>query len=139
MNFAETAEVLAAVQIYDSRRVDEATVRAWHKIIGRFTKEDCINAVVEHYTNSTDWLMPAHITGRVKKVRARRIELVEHPSLNYSDEYDVDGEPEPGAKQRQSWLVEGIANGDITADQYEQYRAKKISLDGLLAQTRELD
>lgn len=138
MNFAETAEVIAAIQIYDNRKADEATVKAWHKIIGRFSKEDCMDAVVEHYTNSTDWLMPAHITGRVKKVRARRIELAGHPSLNYSDEYDIDGQRVSGAKYRQAELVEGIANGAITADQYEQYRAKKIMLESLLAQARPL-
>ena len=138
MNFAETAEVIAAIQIYDNRKADEATVKAWHKIIGRFSKEDCINAVVEHYTNSTDWLMPAHITGRVKKVRARRIELAGHPALNYEDEYDGDDHIRSDAKYRHAELVDGIANGSISPEQYQHYRAHKIMLESLLAQARPL-
>lgn len=138
MNFAETAEVIAAIQIYDNRRADEATVKAWHKIIGRFSKADCLDGVVEHYTNSTDWLMPAHIKRFVAKRRARRIELAGHPALNYEDEYDVDDNIRSDAKDRHAELVDGIANGTISPEQYQHYRVHKIMLESLLAQARPL-
>lgn len=138
MNFDETSQVLAAIQIYDNRRVDDATVKAWHKMIGRFTLADCLAAVEQYFTTNTDWLMPAHIIRNVKAFRSRRIELAGNPVLNTADEYDEAGNRLPDAKRKQDHLVNLVANGQLDADQYKSYKSGRLTLQQLGNQAREL-
>lgn len=138
MNYAETTQVLAAIQIYDARHVDEATIKAWHKMLHAFTLPDCLAAVEAHFRESTEYLLPAHIIRRVKQKRARRLELAENPVLNYHDEYDDDGNRLPDAKAKQEHLRTLIANGQLTAKDYEQYRDGKIGLQQLGTRAREI-
>lgn len=138
MNYDETAKVLAAIQIYDARHVDQATVKAWHKMIGRFTMQDCLNAVEAHFAESTEYLLPAHVIRRVKSIRSRRLALAENPVLNYDDEYDADGNRRPDAKRKHDHLINLVANGQLTAKQYELYRDGRISLQQLGALAKEI-
>jgi hypothetical protein len=138
MNYAETTQVLAAIQIYDARHVDEATVKAWHKMLHEFTLPDCLAAVEAHFRESTDYLLPAHIIRRVKSMRSRRLALAEHPVLRYADEYDDDGKPLPDAQHKREHLRNLVANGQLTPQDYEQYRDGKITLDQLGNRTREI-
>lgn len=138
MNMTETSKVLAAIQIYDARHVDEATVKAWHKMLHRFTLPDCLAAVEAHFRESTDYLLPAHVIRRVKSMRSRRLDLAEHPVLRYVDEYDDDGNLLPDAKGKREHLRNLVANGQLTPQDYEQYRDGKISLDQLGNRAREI-
>lgn len=138
MNLAEVGEVIAAVQIFDNRKADEATIKTWHKVLSRYTLEDCLDAVVAHYTESTEWLMPAHIIRFVKRRRARRIELAGNPVLHFEDEYDDDNTRRDNADQLQRRLVEMIANGQLTAEQYNQYRCHDIALESLFMEAKPL-
>lgn len=138
MNYQQTAEVLAAMQIYDNRRVDETTVKAWHRLLNRFTVLDCLNAVEAHYTESTDWLMPAHVIRRVKSIRSRRLQLAGSPVITPADEFAPDGSPAPDRDQKQKQLTNLIANGQISPAQYEQYRAGNHQLENLSRTAGEL-
>ena len=131
MNYSETAQVLAAMQIYDNRRVDETTVKAWHRVLRRYTLPDCLNAVEAHYTESTDWLMPAHIIRRVKSVRGRRLQLAGSPVITPADEFTPDGDPAPDRDRKQKHLTGLIANGQITPAQYDEYRAGNHQIEKL--------
>lgn len=68
----EVAALLAVAAVYDNRRPDPAVVTGWLAILGPYRFEECRDAVVAHYADSTDYLMPAHITRRVKAARAER-------------------------------------------------------------------
>lgn len=138
MNYEQTAQVLAAIQIYDARHVDEATVKAWHQIIGRFTLPDCLAAVQAHFENSTDYLLPGHIVGRVKSVRARRLELAGTPVLTPADELTADGDPAPDRHRKQRELVNLVANGQITPEQYRAYADRRITFAQLRHGAKEL-
>lgn len=138
MNYAETTQVLAAIQIYDARHVDEATIKAWHRMLHRFTLPDCLAAVEAHFYESTDYLLPAHVIRRVKSTRSRRLALAEHPVLTYADEYDDDGKPLPDAQRKRDHLRNLVANGQLAAKEYEQYRDGKITLDQLGTMAREI-
>lgn len=61
MNLAEAAAVLAKAAAFDRRTVGEADILAWHDALGDLAAGDCLTAVTEHYRESTDWLMPAHV------------------------------------------------------------------------------
>jgi hypothetical protein len=56
---------------------------------GNWTLPLASRAVVEHYTHSTEWLMPAHITNRIIEVRRRLHESFQIP--RHSPELADDG------------------------------------------------
>ena len=89
MTLEETGKLLARAALIDNRTVDPPIVIAWHQILGDLPYQDCEAALAAHYTESTDWMMPAHIRNRVKETRKQRIldagipapppELVDNP------------------------------------------------------------
>jgi hypothetical protein len=64
-------QLLAVVMAYDNRKPGDATVLAWSEAArrGRWTYAEAVDAVHAHYATSTEWLMPGHITARVKASR----------------------------------------------------------------------
>jgi hypothetical protein len=74
MTHDEVIDLLTTAAAYDRRKVGEADVIAWHAAVGDLDYPDAQTAVVGHYTETTDWLMPAHVRVRVKAIRARRLE-----------------------------------------------------------------
>lgn len=73
MTPSETAELLATVQAYTGRTVGTVDVAAWHEALNDLPLDASRRAVVRHYTNSTDWIMPAHVRRLVKAERADRV------------------------------------------------------------------
>lgn len=74
MTPAETAKLLALCAAVDRRKVGDADVLAWHRILGDLRYADCEAAVIAHFSESTEWIMPAHVRNRVKEVRRIRVE-----------------------------------------------------------------
>lgn len=74
MSPADIARLLALITAYDHRTIGEADVAAWHHAIADFDPADCIQAIHDHYRDSVDWLMPAHVRTRVKAIRAQRLQ-----------------------------------------------------------------
>jgi len=78
VNWAETKKVLAKIHLGDRRTVDELVIDEWFDTIGHLRFDDAIAAVTLHRQESTDYLMPAHITAgsrraAVTRERAERI------------------------------------------------------------------
>ncbi|RSN65441.1 hypothetical protein DMH01_03430 [Amycolatopsis sp. WAC 04182] len=71
MTEEEIRAVLAAAMGYDNRRPGELNVVAWQEAseIGRWTLGEAVEAVHQHYAVSTNFLMPAHITERIRNER----------------------------------------------------------------------
>ena len=80
MNAEETGRLLAKCASYDRRKIGEAEVIAWLQVLGDLNYRDCEAAVVGHYTETTDWIMPAHVRQRVKAIRARRLDRAKIPA-----------------------------------------------------------
>lgn len=72
MNIGETTQALALAQAFDNRTVGEMNIRAWHAVIGDCDYRDVVQAIQEHYGSTTDWVMPAHILGRVAVMKQKR-------------------------------------------------------------------
>lgn len=70
MNRSEAATLLAITASFDRRTVGDADVIAWAAALESFPFAEARDAVVEHFTNSTEWLMPAHVTAIVRARRA---------------------------------------------------------------------
>lgn len=69
----EVIDLLTTAAAYDRRKVGDADVVAWRAAIGDLDFPDALDAVVGHYTESTEWLMPAHVRTRVKAIRSARL------------------------------------------------------------------
>lgn len=68
----DVVDLLSAITAYDNRNATAETVMAWTKSaeLGRWTLPEALDAVHEHFATSTEFLMPAHVTTRVKASRA---------------------------------------------------------------------
>lgn len=73
MNIAEAADVLAMAAAFDSRTVGKADILAWHAVIGHLDAAEARDAVIAHYTDTRDRVMPVDVLSRVTKLRALRI------------------------------------------------------------------
>lgn len=74
MNIRETSLIVGLVAEGDNRKVDERTIAYWHDLIGDLRFVDAQQAVREFRRESTEWLQPAHVRQRVKRIRASRLE-----------------------------------------------------------------
>lgn len=74
MSPAQTAALLALCAAYDSRRIGESDVAAWHEVLAEVPALEARAAVVAHYSRSTDRVMPAHVLAEVRRVRALRLQ-----------------------------------------------------------------
>lgn len=65
---ADTWELLAYIQTFDDRNFQEAHALSWNSVAlnGRWTRELVLEAVRDHYMNSTDTLLPAHVHAYVR-------------------------------------------------------------------------
>jgi|SRR5699024_4116637 len=81
MSREETIQLLAVITYYDNRNAGEGTVRVWQESSRRagWTLEEALDAVQEHYTYETAFLMPAHVTQHIFSQRAERKKLEKLP------------------------------------------------------------
>lgn len=114
MSTDEVIDLLTLMASYDRRKVGEADVAAWYAAMGDLAFSDSRDAVIAHYRDSTEWIMPAHVRRRVAAVRSERLsaagnledlipeELADRPleyaaRLKQVTEAVRDGEPAPKA------------------------------------------
>lgn len=117
MTKRQVSDLLNLIVSVDGRRMNEHTPAAWQGILGDLGFEDCRDAILAHYQDSTDWLTPAHIRKRVKAVRQRRINQVgENINPSRLDSED----PREEIRVRRA-LTKALGDGTLTADQYEDY------------------
>lgn len=74
MNRDEVIDLLSAITAYDNRNATRETVLAWSKAaeIGRWTLPEALEAVHAHFAESTEYLLPGHVTQRIKAERQDR-------------------------------------------------------------------
>lgn len=74
MTRQEVAAVLAMIASLDGRRAfGEVDVIAWEAVVGDLRFADAREAVILHYRESTQTLMPASLYATVKRIRRERI------------------------------------------------------------------
>lgn len=77
MKPSEAAKVLAYIAAFNGRTVGKTDAMAWADALHpEITLADARTAVAEHFAETTDWCMPAHINRRVKNLWSRRLEAV---------------------------------------------------------------
>lgn len=73
MNPTEAAALLTVCAGIDNRKPSAETARLWASMLDGLPYAECEAAVIEHYRESREWLMPADIRNRVRRHRAARI------------------------------------------------------------------
>lgn len=60
--------LLAACMAYDNRKPGQANIAAWREAAhrARWRFKEALEAIHEHYATSTEFLMPGHITARLR-------------------------------------------------------------------------
>lgn len=71
MNRNEIVDLLSAAIAYDNRNPTEAQILAWGEAAdrARWTYREALDAVHTHYSRSSDYVMPGHITELIKAER----------------------------------------------------------------------
>lgn len=84
----ETVDLLTVAAAFDQRTVGEGDAMAWYAVVGDLDFNDAKQAVVGHYTDTTDRIMPAHVRSRVKAVRRDRLarEIPPAPPAELTDD-----------------------------------------------------
>lgn len=82
MTLDETIDLLSVAAAFDRRTTGESDVIAWHAALGDLDFDDSRAAVIGHYRESRDWVMPADVRIRVKAMRRDRLarELIPAPA-----------------------------------------------------------
>jgi hypothetical protein len=95
----EVIDLLSAISAYDNRNASKAAVLAWREASGRgrWTFTEALDAVHDHYAESTVFVMPGHVTERIRVARqeAAMRELVDPP-------------PDPAGQRRVAELLAGV-------------------------------
>jgi len=79
MNRHEVIDLLTCAAHYDHRKPSNADTDAWELTMRDITLADGRVAVVAHYMETSDWLMPAHVRLRVRAIRRRRLAAAPMP------------------------------------------------------------
>ncbi|WP_169165134.1 hypothetical protein [Cellulomonas taurus] len=111
VDIQQTAQLLALVQIGDNRRVDRATVSAWHDLVCELPIDDALEAVRAHRRETTDYLMPAHVIAGVKRIRGARLAAAPPPLP------DVDPDDVAAYQARRHQMLAQIASGQTNPNQ----------------------
>lgn len=92
MNREEVAKLLTQASLVDNRRITEAHVEQWWRILNSLTFEECERAIVEHFRSSQEYLQPKHIWAIVKRHREDQAEKTHSKQLEaaYSKKSDSD-------------------------------------------------
>lgn len=84
----EVIDLLSTAAAFDRRTVGEADVIAWTATVGDLDFGDARDAVVQHYRDSREWLMPADVRKIVKAMREARLarEVLPAPEPELTDD-----------------------------------------------------
>lgn len=121
MTRAEIGRLLAAVVAYDNREPTEPTEFAWGAAAqdARWTYDEAVLAVRQHYAASTEWIMPAHVTERIRAARQDRAMRAEAEQARVAD-------VTAAARVREVCAEFGITHFSISDDTREHPRGLHV-------------
>lgn len=74
MTEQEIRRLLAVIVSFDGRVVGEPEIVVWKRVADsqNWSLDDALTAVVDYFGTETGWLMPGHITQRIRETRRKR-------------------------------------------------------------------
>lgn len=74
MNRDDVIDLLTIASCVDNRQVTNGDIIVWHEHLERYDKDECLDAIMAHQRDSTDYLQPAHV---IERVRAKRNDAID--------------------------------------------------------------
>lgn len=71
----EAFQLLTLASARDGRTVSASVARVWASDLSGIALPDAVAAVQQHFRESTDWLLPAHVVRNVARLRESRLPL----------------------------------------------------------------
>ncbi|HEY6117149.1 MAG TPA: hypothetical protein VI172_14450 [Candidatus Dormibacteraeota bacterium] len=90
MDKSHVVLLLAFAGTYDYRKTGDADVEAWYLAIGDLDIEDAKQAVVMHYRNTDQRMMPFHVRQGVKAIRDERRRAEKHTNRELPSPFERD-------------------------------------------------
>ncbi len=128
MNRAQVVDLLTMAAAYDARTIGDADVVAWHAILHETDFADAKAALLGHFAESTERLMPAHIRRRVSALREERLRDID--ILDLGSDVDPDNVPLYLAtvRRRRDDIASGrVTHRQVMAEIEANYRAREIT------------
>lgn len=72
MNQTEIARLLTVASAVDNRTVSDEQVIVWHRALQHLPYAAAQEALIRHFRDSTEYLLPAHISAGVRRIAAER-------------------------------------------------------------------
>jgi hypothetical protein len=88
----DVIDVLSFASAYDGRTVGQVDVMAWSKVIGGYERDDALEAVARHFTESRERVMPADVIRHIRGVRDERRRAQHSDPLALPSRYEDDAE-----------------------------------------------
>jgi len=135
MDIVETGVVLAKIQAFDNRNVDDATTIAWQEVLEPHTLQDALKAVSDYFRVSSAWIMPSHIVERVQAMEeARQHQFKNGCHLNPADEDKIFATGDSGSWSKAMRALNRAARtGALTPAAYEAYQSGDQPLEAFLS------
>jgi hypothetical protein len=134
MRIEETSLLLAKIQAFDNRNVDEAALSAWSEVVAAHTLTDCLAAVTDYYRSYSAWIMPAHIVERVRAMEEDRVnQFKDGYHLNPADEDRIllSGDSASWSNGMRA-LHRAVRTGALSPDVYAAYQDGTQPLEAFL-------
>lgn len=96
MDRGEIAKLLTQASLVDNRRISEAHVEQWWRILNGCSFAEAEHAIVEHFRTSSEYLQPRHVMTIVKAKREAAAEVRHQKQLDaaYTPKGDYPGKPD---------------------------------------------
>ncbi len=104
MTLDEVIDLLTVAAVFDFRTIGEADACAWHATLGDLAFDDSRTAVVGHYRDSRERVMPADVRQRVKAIRRDRLDRAILPAPDTDDQAEYRAE----IKRRTREIADGF-------------------------------
>lgn len=123
MNIQETSQILAKIQSYDGRNVDDVNILSWQELLEPHTFQDGLEAVRNYYRRERRWIMPADVLDEIKDIEERRAMRVGTALPNRADAASESWQ-EAGYKLRRM-----IRRGEMDKATFQQYEESDVPLE----------
>lgn len=109
MTPAEAQMLLGIAASFDNRKPNEEAAIAWATVLSDLEYTACRDAIVDHYRESREWIMPADIVSRVRHKIAERFRAIGTliPPEEVRDDYELE-------RKWRIWAREEIGSGRAT-------------------------
>lgn len=110
MNLQETAALLGICASMDNRKVGDADVISWQRVLREISYRDAEEAVYEFFGRETDWIKPGHVKAEVHRIRRGRV----GDSDVLDKTFKFDGDPDNTRDYIAQWQahVKSISDGN---------------------------